>query len=32
MSEANCLIEVQPEVESVDIGQKVTIIPLGSRV
>lgn len=32
MSEANCLIEVQPDVESVDIGQKVTIIPLGSRV
>ncbi len=32
VSEANCLIEVEPDVESVNIGQKVTIIPLYSRV
>lgn len=32
MSEANCLIEVAPEVENVEIGAKVTVIPLVGRL
>ncbi|MDD1783035.1 bifunctional molybdopterin-guanine dinucleotide biosynthesis adaptor protein MobB/molybdopterin molybdotransferase MoeA [Enterovibrio sp. ZSDZ35] len=32
MHEANCLIEVSPEVECAEIGDRVTIIPLASRV
>ncbi|WP_318449712.1 bifunctional molybdopterin-guanine dinucleotide biosynthesis adaptor protein MobB/molybdopterin molybdotransferase MoeA [Photobacterium leiognathi] len=32
MSEANCLIEILPEQESAEIGDKVTIIPLDVRV
>ncbi|MGF1762144.1 bifunctional molybdopterin-guanine dinucleotide biosynthesis adaptor protein MobB/molybdopterin molybdotransferase MoeA [Aliivibrio kagoshimensis] len=32
MSEANCLIEVAPDVENVEIGAKVTVIPLVSRL
>lgn len=32
MSEANCLIEVSPEVDRVKIGERVTIIPLQGRI
>ncbi|WP_305370719.1 bifunctional molybdopterin-guanine dinucleotide biosynthesis adaptor protein MobB/molybdopterin molybdotransferase MoeA [Photobacterium leiognathi] len=32
MSEANCLIEILPEQENAEIGDKVTIIPLDVRV
>ncbi|WP_104399731.1 bifunctional molybdopterin-guanine dinucleotide biosynthesis adaptor protein MobB/molybdopterin molybdotransferase MoeA [Vibrio penaeicida] len=32
MSEANCLIEITPEVDTVKIGESVTIIPLQGRV
>ncbi len=32
MSEANCLIEISPAVESVKAGERVTIIPLQGRV
>ncbi|CZF77627.1 bifunctional molybdopterin-guanine dinucleotide biosynthesis adaptor protein MobB/molybdopterin molybdotransferase MoeA [Grimontia marina] len=31
MHEANCLIEVSPEVESAEVGDRVNIIPLASR-
>ncbi|MBD1556885.1 bifunctional molybdopterin-guanine dinucleotide biosynthesis adaptor protein MobB/molybdopterin molybdotransferase MoeA [Vibrio sp. S9_S30] len=32
MSEANCLIEITPEVDTVKTGESVTIIPLQGRV
>ncbi|WP_158161555.1 bifunctional molybdopterin-guanine dinucleotide biosynthesis adaptor protein MobB/molybdopterin molybdotransferase MoeA [Grimontia hollisae] len=32
MHEANCLIEVSPQVESAEVGDRVTIIPLISRL
>ncbi|MEZ9232727.1 bifunctional molybdopterin-guanine dinucleotide biosynthesis adaptor protein MobB/molybdopterin molybdotransferase MoeA [Vibrio amylolyticus] len=32
MSEANCLIEVSPSVDTVKIGESVTIIPLQGRI
>lgn len=32
MSEANCLIEITPEVDTVKAGESVTIIPLQGRV
>ncbi|MGV2840771.1 hypothetical protein, partial [Vibrio cyclitrophicus] len=32
MSEANCLIEISPAVDTVKIGETVTIIPLQGRV
>ncbi|MBV7299537.1 bifunctional molybdopterin-guanine dinucleotide biosynthesis adaptor protein MobB/molybdopterin molybdotransferase MoeA [Enterovibrio paralichthyis] len=32
MYEANCLIEVSPEVENAETGDRVTIIPLASRL
>ncbi|KXF81461.1 bifunctional molybdopterin-guanine dinucleotide biosynthesis adaptor protein MobB/molybdopterin molybdotransferase MoeA [Enterovibrio coralii] len=32
MNEANCLIEVAPDVESAEVGDRVTIIPLESRI
>ena len=32
MSEANCLIEISPSVDTVKVGEKVTIIPLQGRI
>ncbi|WP_028025018.1 bifunctional molybdopterin-guanine dinucleotide biosynthesis adaptor protein MobB/molybdopterin molybdotransferase MoeA [Enterovibrio calviensis] len=32
MSEANCLIEVAPDVDNAEVGDRVTIIPLASRL
>ncbi|WP_217515547.1 bifunctional molybdopterin-guanine dinucleotide biosynthesis adaptor protein MobB/molybdopterin molybdotransferase MoeA [Vibrio metschnikovii] len=32
MSEANCLIEIEPAVDKVNIGESVTIIPLQGRI
>lgn len=32
MSEANCLIEISPSVDTVKVGESVTIIPLQGRV
>ncbi|MGC9458297.1 bifunctional molybdopterin-guanine dinucleotide biosynthesis adaptor protein MobB/molybdopterin molybdotransferase MoeA, partial [Vibrio genomosp. F10 str. 9ZD137] len=32
MSEANCLIEVAPAVDTVKVGESVTIIPLQGRI
>ncbi|OIQ26316.1 bifunctional molybdopterin-guanine dinucleotide biosynthesis adaptor protein MobB/molybdopterin molybdotransferase MoeA [uncultured Vibrio sp.] len=32
MSEANCLIEVSPSVDTVKVGESVTIIPLQGRI
>lgn len=32
MSEANCLIEISPEVDTVKVGESVTIIPLQGRI
>ncbi|MGF1755036.1 bifunctional molybdopterin-guanine dinucleotide biosynthesis adaptor protein MobB/molybdopterin molybdotransferase MoeA [Vibrio makurazakiensis] len=32
MSEANCLIEVSPNVDTVKVGESVTIIPLQGRI
>jgi len=32
MSEANCLIEITPEVDTVKVGESVTIIPLQGRI
>ncbi|WP_407330833.1 bifunctional molybdopterin-guanine dinucleotide biosynthesis adaptor protein MobB/molybdopterin molybdotransferase MoeA [Enterovibrio sp. 27052020O] len=32
MSEANCLIEVSPDVECAEVGDRVTVIPLASRL
>lgn len=32
MSEANCLIEIPPQQEHANIGDKVTVIPLKLRL
>ncbi|MEF1186962.1 molybdopterin-binding protein, partial [Vibrio sinaloensis] len=32
MSEANCLIEISPSVDTVKVGESVTIIPLQGRI
>ncbi|EKO3772076.1 bifunctional molybdopterin-guanine dinucleotide biosynthesis adaptor protein MobB/molybdopterin molybdotransferase MoeA [Vibrio metschnikovii] len=32
MSEANCLIEIEPAIDKVNIGESVTIIPLQGRI
>ncbi|UPQ89220.1 bifunctional molybdopterin-guanine dinucleotide biosynthesis adaptor protein MobB/molybdopterin molybdotransferase MoeA [Vibrio sinaloensis] len=32
MSEANCLIEISPAIDSVKVGESVTIIPLQGRI
>ncbi|MFL7011209.1 bifunctional molybdopterin-guanine dinucleotide biosynthesis adaptor protein MobB/molybdopterin molybdotransferase MoeA [Enterovibrio norvegicus] len=32
MSEANCLIEVAPDLDNAEVGNRVTIIPLASRL
>ncbi|NWK18926.1 hypothetical protein HX771_22810, partial [Vibrio parahaemolyticus] len=32
MSEANCLIEISPAIDTVKAGESVTIIPLQGRI